>query len=170
MHREWQYKNIRPRIIVEKYIHDDDGSEPNDIKFYLFNGSVSFIEYDLSRKAGSRKYNINLYNEQWELLPFEDPDYPCLPDVRIEKPALLDEMIGYSKKLVRCAGDPDFLRVDLYTHNGGFLFGEMTFYDDAGYGRFDPPEYDMILGQELTIDTDRQAAAVPSDEMFCTRV
>lgn len=170
MHREWQYKNIRPRIIVEKYIHDDDGSEPNDIKFYLFNGSVSFIEYDLNRKAGSRKYNINLYNKQWELLPFEDPDYPCLPDVRIEKPALLDEMIGYSKKLVRCAGDPDFLRVDLYTHNGGFLFGEMTFYDDAGYGRFDPPEYDMILGQELTIDTDRQAAAVPSDEMFCTRV
>lgn len=170
MHREWQYKNIRPRIIVEKYIHDDDGSEPNDIKFYMFNGSVSFIEYDLNRKAGSRKYNINLYNEQWELLPFEDPDYPCLPDVHIEKPALLDEMIGYSKKLVRCAGDPDFLRVDLYTHNGGFLFGEMTFYDDAGYGRFDPPEYDMILGQELTIDTDRQAAAVPADEMFCTRV
>ena len=170
MHREWQYKNIRPRIIVEKYIHDDDGSEPNDIKFYLFNGSVSFIEYDLNRKAGSRKYNINLYNEQWELLPFEDPDYPCLPDVRIEKPALLDEMIGYSKKLVRCAGDPDFLRVDLNTHSGGFMFGEMTFYEDAGYGRFDPPEYDMILGQELTIDTDRQAAAVPSDEMFCTRV
>ena len=121
-----------------------------------FNGSVSFIEYDLNRKAGSRKYNINLYNEQWELLPFEDPDYPCLPDVRIEKPALLDEMIGYSKKLVRCAGDPDFLRVDLYTHNGGFLFGEMTFYDDAGYGRFDPTEYDSILGQELMIDTDRQ--------------
>ena len=155
MHREWQYKNIKPCIIVEKYIHDKNGNEPNDIKFYMFNGKVGFIEYDLNRKAGRRKYNINLYNEQWELLPFEDPDYPSMPDVHVDKPAALEEMIDYSKKLVKVAGNPDFLRVDLYVHNDTFLFGEMTFYDDAGYGRFDPPEYDALLGQELIIDTDR---------------
>ena len=156
LHREWQYKNIKPRIIVEKYIQDENGGRLNDVKFYMFNGRVGFIEYDLNRTSDSHSYNIKLYSEQWELLPFGDPDYPSLPDVHVEKPAQLEEMIEYSKKLVHAAGDPDFLRVDLYTHNGGFLFGELTFYDAAGYGRFDPPEYDSILGQELIIDTDRQ--------------
>ena len=170
MHREWQYKNIKPRIIVEKYIQDENGGRLNDVKLYMFNGRVGLIEYNLNRRNDSRKYNINLYNEQWELLPVVDPDRPSLPDAHIEKPAQLEEMIEYSKKLVKAAGDPDFLRVDLYTHNNGFLFGEMTFYDDAGYSRFDPPEYDALLGRELIIDTDRRAADVFDDEKDCARV
>ena len=44
----------------------------------------------------------------------------------------------------------------MYTYDGGFMLGEITFYDAAGYVRFDPPEYNMILGQKLIIDTDRQ--------------
>ncbi len=156
LHREWQYKNIRPRIIVEKYIRNENGSEPNDIKFYMFNGEVGFIGYYLNRKTVSRNANVNLYNEQWELLPFEDPDFPSKSDVHVAKPALLDEMTAYSKKLVKAAGDPGFLRVDMYTYDGGFMLGEITFYDAAGYVRFDPPEYNMILGQKLIIDTDRQ--------------
>ena len=64
-------------------------------------------------------------------------------------------MIAYSEQVVKAAGNPDFLRVDLYIHKSNVLFGEITFYDAAGYGKFNPPEYDIILGQELVIDTDR---------------
>ena len=156
LHREWQYKDIQPRIIVEEYIQNEDGSELNDLKFYMFNGKVKFIEYDLNRRADSHeKYNINLYNTQWELLPFEDPAYPKLADANVARPALLDQMIAYSEQVVKAAGNPDFLRVDLYIHKSKVLFGEITFYDAAGYGKFNPPEYDIILGQELVIDTDR---------------
>ena len=61
----------------------------------------------------------------------------------------------YAEQVVSEAGNPDFLRVDFYIHKDNILFGEITLYDDAGYCQFNPPEYDLILGQKLVIDTDR---------------
>lgn len=155
-HREWQYKNVPPRIIVEKYIQSENDEEINDIKLYMFNGKVEFIGYSLNKSAGSHSnYNINFYNKQWELLSFYQPDYPNSPDTYVDRPALLDQVISYAEQIVRESGNPDFLRVDFYIHKGNVLFGEITLYGDAGYCQFNPPEYDLILGRKLVIDTDR---------------
>jgi hypothetical protein len=40
-----------------------------------------------------------------------------------------------------------FVRVDFYEINRTPRFGEMTFYPETGMGRFDPPEYDAIIGK-----------------------
>ena len=40
-----------------------------------------------------------------------------------------------------------FVRVDFYEINGSPRFGEMTFYPSGGLGCFDPPEYDIIVGE-----------------------
>ena len=155
-HREWQYKNVPPRIIVEKYIQNENGSEINDIKLFMYNGKVEYIEYDLNRRADSHNdYNINFYNAQWELLPFEAPEYSKSSDTLVERPVLLEQIISYAEQIVREAGNPDFLRVDFYIHKDNILFGEITFHDEAGYFKFNPPEYDLILGRNLVIDTDR---------------
>mgnify|MGYP002518970198 CR=1 FL=1 len=42
--REWPYKNVKPRIIAEKYMSDDFTEKPErgliDYKFYCFNGEA----------------------------------------------------------------------------------------------------------------------------------
>ena len=44
-----------------------------------------------------------------------------------------------------------FVRVDLYDVNSNILFGEMTFIPDAGYTKYQPPEWDYILGTYLNL-------------------
>ena len=41
--REWPYKEIQPRIIVEKYMSDNINDDLIDYKFLCFNGKVKYI-------------------------------------------------------------------------------------------------------------------------------
>jgi hypothetical protein len=43
--------------------------------------------------------------------------------------------------------ETDMVRVDLYDLDGRVVFGELTSYPLGGRLRFDPPEFDRILGQ-----------------------
>lgn len=45
LHREWPYKDIKPRIIIEKYMDNKLSEEMKDYKFMCFNGKVkcSFV-------------------------------------------------------------------------------------------------------------------------------
>ena len=49
--REWPYKNVKPRIICEKYMVDESGTELKDYKFMCFNGEVKCIFVCLNRNA-----------------------------------------------------------------------------------------------------------------------
>ena len=33
--REWPYKNVKPRILIEKYMEDNEDKELRDYKFYF---------------------------------------------------------------------------------------------------------------------------------------
>src|SRR5699024_3384766 len=46
--REWVYKDIKPRIICEKYIEQKENTELRDYRFFRFNGEPKFISVDLS--------------------------------------------------------------------------------------------------------------------------
>ena len=37
--REWPYKNVKPKIIAEKYMEDSTSKELKDYKFFTFNGA-----------------------------------------------------------------------------------------------------------------------------------
>ncbi len=52
-------------------------------------------------------------------------------------------MVGMAEAL---AGRESFIRVDLYDV-GRPVFGELTLHPGAGLERFDPPEYDAIVGK-----------------------
>lgn len=147
--REWAYKNIRPRIICERFLTDERGSIPADYKFFCFNGEPRFVQVDTDRFTTHRRNLFNLDVEAapiWEPLPFSFEYASSGRD--IPRPGNLETMISAARALSR--GFP-FVRVDLYSIGERVIFGEMTWYPEAGLGRFSPDLYDLHLGQALTL-------------------
>ena len=149
LHREWPYKNIKPRIICEKYMVDESGTELKDYKFMCFNGQVKCI-FVCTNRTSPTGLNIDIYDVAWNLMPFGRPNQPGT-GVKIPKPKNFDKMIKYAEKL---AENIPFIRVDFYETDGQLFFGELTFYPGAGFEEFSPEFYDDILGSwlKLTIE------------------
>ena len=74
----------------------------------------------------------------------------CPPnhEYNIKLPENLAEMVSLAENLSK--GFP-FLRVDFYNVNGHIYFGELTFYPASGFGKFIPEEWDLLLGDWLTL-------------------
>lgn len=56
--KEWSYKNIKPRVIVEKLLIDKENpnkAEIDDYKIHVFNGKVEFVEIMTGRGSGKVK-------------------------------------------------------------------------------------------------------------------
>lgn len=141
---EWAYKNIKPRLIAEKYLEEIGKKSINDYKFFCFNGEPRFIQVDLDRKqAHTRCY----YDLNWNKLPFADTDYPPFSEALAE-PANFREMISV---VTRLADDFPFVRVDLYNIDGKIIFGEMTFYPADGRLEFIPEQYNTIIGDYISL-------------------
>jgi len=124
--KEWQYKNINPRIIIEKMLLNDKNEVPEDYKFHCFNGKVEFIQVDTGRFSNHKR---TIFNKEWSKLPFRyclklnnKPAYG--EDNNIKKPINLSEMILIAKKL---SEGFTYVRVDLYSLNNKIYFGELTF-------------------------------------------
>jgi hypothetical protein len=62
---EYVYKDMTPRIIVEKYLADDSGKPPKDYKFFCFDGQVRLVQVDLDR-FGEHKQNF--YDEHFHFV------------------------------------------------------------------------------------------------------
>lgn len=139
--REWPYKNIKPRIIAEKYM----GKNLIDYKFFCFGGKVKTILVCSNRNETSK--NTDFYDLNWNPMPFTRTSYTNNPK-GIEKPKKLEEMISIAEKLSR---NIPFVRVDLYEINSKVFFGELTFYPSSGFEGFSPNEYDKILGDWLEL-------------------
>ncbi|MDR1584299.1 MAG: glycosyl transferase [Prevotellaceae bacterium] len=142
--REWIYKNIKPRIIAEKYMVDESNVELKDYKIFCFNGSPKIIQVDFNRFSAHRR---NLYSIKWELIPAE-LCYPNDSKTIIEQPKSLELMLDIARKL---SSQIAFLRVDLYSIKETIYFGELTFYPGSGYEKFIPDEWDDIMGSWLKL-------------------
>ncbi|HKH82155.1 MAG TPA: ATP-grasp fold amidoligase family protein [Gemmatimonadales bacterium] len=140
--REPVYERIPPRIICVEYLGDPD-SELFDYKLYCFNGKVRLIHVDTERFSGHQR---TFYTPEWERLPFAYT-YPTR-DEGVARPAALEEMISLAERL---AGTIPFVRVDFFYIHNQVIFGEMTFFPDAGFGIFTPPEWDEIIGSYLEL-------------------
>ena len=43
IHREWPYKNIERKIVIEQFMEDNKEKDLKDYKFYCFNGIPKYI-------------------------------------------------------------------------------------------------------------------------------
>jgi len=77
VHREWPYKNIKPKIICEKYMVDESGVELKDYKFFCFYG-----EPKQHYKNGVKKIvKPSGFNEMIQLSKILSKD---IPHVRVD--------------------------------------------------------------------------------------
>lgn len=145
--REWPYKNVERKIIAEKYMEDESGTELKDYKLFTFSGKVKCIEVDYNRFTDHHR---NFYTTEWEYVPFTTC-YPTDFRHKIPKPKYLKNLVESAEKLAYAAGVPKFVRIDMYIVNDKIYFGEMTFYHGAGYEKFMPQEYDLRLGNMIKL-------------------
>lgn len=142
--REWPYKNVKPRIIAEKYMEDSETSELRDYKFYSFCGVVKAMFIASDRQKGQTK--ADYFDMDFKPLPFTwgYPHAKTLP----EKPHNFDEMVKIAEILTK---DIPEARADFYEVNGKTYFGEITFFDGSGWERFDPESWDKKFGEWLKL-------------------
>lgn len=143
--REWPYKNVKRRIIAEKYMEDAALHELRDYKFFCFNGKVKVFKIDFDRHI---EHRANYYDTGGNLLPFGELICMPEPDRQIEIPGSLPKMISLAEKL---ADGCPFMRVDFYECCGKVYFGEITFFPASGTGQFVPEEWDYKLGEWLAL-------------------
>lgn len=143
--REWPYKNVQPRIIIEKYMEDNKTKELRDYKFFCFNGEMKFFKIDFNRLIYHR---ANYYNKSGVLLKFGEKVCPPDYEKKLEMPTNLKKMIKLAETLSK---NVRFLRVDFYEINGEVYFGELTFFPASGFGKFVPSNWDEKLGKYIDL-------------------
>jgi hypothetical protein len=145
---EMQYRGIRRRLIAEEYL-ENSGGELYDYKFWCFHGRVELISMYSNRAAGLCQM---FYDRDWQPAPVRGRFPP--PPVLSPRPGNLEDMIAASEKLAR--GFPH-VRVDLYRLDSGKLyFGEMTFCSSSGDVRWDPPAWDLKLGELIMLPKEKK--------------
>ena len=144
LNREWEYKNIKPRIIVEKLLKDDSGNERlNDYKIHCFHGKPMFIQTIFDRGEETKE---DWYDKNWKLL---DVYYFSPLRKYVEKPKVLEELLSVAEKLSQ---EFPYVRVDLYIANNQIYFGELTFRPYGGFMKFVPESFDVELGNYLILN------------------
>ena len=144
--REWPYKDVKPRIIAEKYMVDESGYELKDYKIFCFDGQpkIMFIATDRANPEEETKFDF--FDMEFNHLPFQNGH----PNAKksIMQPKGFEKMKELAAKL--SAGIPQ-VRVDFYDIDGKVYFGELTFSHWSGFVPFDPEEWDYKLGSWIDL-------------------
>lgn len=147
IHREWPYKNLKPRILIEPFLKDKNNNIGvlDDYKIMCFNGTPKLIE--LHRNRGNLNHTQDFYDINWNKTNIKQPEEK-MSNIDFKKPETFDLMIKFSEKLSK---NLPHIRVDWYEVNGKLYFGELTFYDGAGLYPFEPESYDELLGSWIDL-------------------
>lgn len=142
--REWAYKNIKPRIIAEKYLEDLNDRETRDYKFFLFDGEPRFFYIATDRGIGRTKFDF--YDMNFEHLNVRQ-HYPNASK-ELHAPKNFNKMVELARVL---ASGLRHVRVDFYEVNGKIYFSEFTFYNNGGITAFEPDDWDYRFGEWMKI-------------------
>jgi hypothetical protein len=142
--REWPYKNVKPRIIAEKYMIEGDNEDLDDFKFFCFDGKPRALYVATERLSGNVKFDyFDMDFNHLDLVQSHEQS-----NVKISKPRNFDRMVELSKVL--SSGLPH-VRVDFYNLEGEIYFGELTFYHFGGRTPFYPEEWDYKFGSWIDL-------------------
>lgn len=118
-----------------------------DYKFYCFGGDprLLYVSQGLEDHSTAR---ISFLNLDWTFAPFTREDYAPFEELP-DKPASFNRMLELARMLSE--GIP-FVRVDFYDVGGEPRFSEMTFHPCSGFMPFSPREWDLRIGDMLSLD------------------
>ena len=143
LYSEMQYKDVKPYILIEKYLKPKKGVLPEDYKFYCINGRAEFIMICIGRENGGHP-KFYFYDRNWKFYPFEEKEDP-----HIEKPELLDKALIYVDKLSKPF---PVVRTDLYLFDNKIIFGELTFTSAGGLDTGISEEGMRIMGDMINLN------------------
>lgn len=147
VYREWPYKNVKPRIIAEKYLEDSVGmGNLTDYKIHCYNGEPKAVQVISGRYAQEGIRN-DYYTLDWQKYGLVRGKMQNSDDVA-HKPENLDEMLELARVLAK---DIPFVRVDFYIVDGQIYFGEITFFPASGFNPFTPEKWDRIFGDWIQL-------------------
>lgn len=147
--REWPYKQVKPRIIAEKFMKDSKDQEEEgltDYKFFCFDGEPKAMFIATDRAKADTETKFDFFDMEFNHLPFTN-GHPNA-DRPIKKPEQFELMIELSRKL--SLGLPH-VRVDFYESEGNIYFGELTLFHWGGMVPFDPKEWDEKFGSWINL-------------------
>lgn len=152
--REWPYKDIRPRIVCESVLRNEDGSLPADWKIYCFGGTPRLIYYTEGSSDESGKHTssanrfANMYDVSLRMLPVSRIGWN-VDSTRTSLPAEeLAEVLRYAATLSKPFA---FCRVDFYIVGGRTYFGEITFSPGGGNIVFEPESWNETIGSWIEL-------------------
>lgn len=148
--REWQYKQIGPKVFAEKLLVCENGKIPNDFKVHCFNGRTEIIYVAMDREG----LNVReIFNRDWERLSFYWGRKKVVSDsfdfTHTEKPPNLELMLELSERVA--IDFPHYVRVDFYDVDGKLYFGEITQHHGGGFEPIVPIEWDYKLGDLISL-------------------
>ena len=145
--KEWQYKDMVPKILIEKLLLNKNKKIPNDFKFHCFHGEPKFVYCSLDREGENYR---KIYDINWEKIDvtWKPSNQEIRKGPEINRPNSLNEMLEISKKL---SANLAYCRIDLYDVDGKIYFGEITLHPHGGFEEIQPPKYDYEWGSYLNI-------------------
>lgn len=159
--REWNYKDIKPKIICERMLpqtikrNENDFEGLIDYRFLCSEGKAEYIFVDIDTCDVDGSHNIdalrNVYDKNFNYIDVKVSRNQFDPK-KVKKPDNFDEMKNYAEIL---SSPFPFCRVDLYNINGKIFFGEITFYHAAGCNIIEPMEWDLKLGDLINIESSK---------------
>ena len=144
--REYPYKAINPRIIVEAYMEDESGYELKDYKIFCFDGKPKFLFVATDRGIKGEETKFDFFDLEWNLLPFINGHPNSTKPIK--KPENFDKMVELSAQLSK---NMPHVRVDLYNISSKIYFGELTFFHWSGMTPFIPEEWDYTFGKMICL-------------------
>lgn len=155
--REWPYKDVKPRIIIEQYVENEDNSinsQPTgltDYKFFCFNKKAKML-YVSNGMENHSTAQMSFFDMHKNKLPFYRNDYAQMTSHNF--PNNFDEMGNVAERLAKKIESP-FVRIDLYSIAGQIKFSEITFTPCSGWIPFEPSEWDYKLGEWLELPVNK---------------
>ena len=134
---EKYYSDIPRKIIVEKFL----ANSIKDFRFHAFKNEDGFLNIFVQITDSELEESI-MYNAlTWTKINVGN-GYK-VKDGEYKKPSNYDKMLDITKIL---ASNFDYVRVDLYNLDGKIYFGELTFCDCSGFGKFTDEKWDYEFG------------------------
>ena len=138
-------KNRPMRLFAEEYLGPLDDNL-NDYKFMCFHGKFKLGYVDV--RIPNQKGKIFYFDENWNLLPIKHIEHTADKSFFPPKPKNFTKMVELAEQL---AADFPFVRIDFYDVEDKVYLGEFTFNPDGGFGKFEPEEWDLKLGEMLDL-------------------
>ena len=144
--REWQYKDIEPRILVEKLLIPANGGLPNNYRLHCLSGNVEIVSVNVY-SGNPERFIAKKFNKKWEVLDFvfgiELKQKNEFGDIVIERPKNFERMVNIAEDIAK---EFAYVRVDFYEVDCKLYFGEITFHDSGGYDKILPFTWDEHFG------------------------